>query len=68
MVSESSERAESATDDGWHDQLVELHVLAECGDTAASAAAAQWIARDSVARDVWRQVEEDCAQLRTPTG
>lgn len=66
-VSESSERSRLSADDGWLDQLVDLHVLAECGDTTASATAAQWIASDPAARTTWQQVEQDCAQVRTGT-
>lgn len=67
-MSKASKRSRSGGEDGWLDQLVDLHVLAECGDTTASAAAEQWIAADPAARTMWQQVEQDCAQVRTATG
>jgi hypothetical protein len=49
---------------GWVDRLVELHVLAENGDTAAAAEAGTWIGSDSEARRVWDDVARTCDQLR----
>ncbi|GEL17354.1 hypothetical protein [Pseudonocardia asaccharolytica] len=49
---------------GWVDRLVELHVLAENGDTAAAAEAGIWIASDGEARRVWEDVARTCDQLR----
>ncbi|WP_214369017.1 hypothetical protein [Pseudonocardia sp. H11422] len=48
----------------WIDRLVELHVLADNGDTAAAAAAATWIAEDGEARRVWEDVARTCDQVR----
>ncbi|HEY2202897.1 MAG TPA: hypothetical protein VGH99_00275 [Pseudonocardia sp.] len=54
----------------WIDRLVELHVLAEHGDTDAASAAREWIAVDVHARTVWDHVEGVRDQLRAspPTG
>jgi hypothetical protein len=46
------------------DHLVELHVLAEHGDTAAAAEAAQLMAADGEARRVWDTVESQCRRVR----
>ncbi|MHA6792374.1 hypothetical protein ACVGVM_02460 [Pseudonocardia bannensis] len=48
----------------WIDRLVELHVLAANGDTAAAAAAASWMAEDGEARRVWEDVQRTCDQVR----
>lgn len=48
----------------WIDRLVELHVLAEHGDTAAAATAARWIAEDTEARRRWEDVQRTCDQVR----
>ena len=48
----------------WIDRLVELHVLADNGDTEAAAAAASWIAEDTDARNVWEDVQRVCDQVR----
>jgi hypothetical protein len=48
----------------WIDRLVELHVLADNGDSDAAAAAASWIAEDSEARQVWEDVQRVCDQVR----
>ncbi|MCE0765754.1 hypothetical protein LWC35_23010 [Pseudonocardia kujensis] len=50
----------------WIEQLVELHVLAENGDTEAARKAADWVADDPTARAMWASVERDCARLRHP--
>lgn len=55
----------ASNDQGWVDQLVELHVLAEHGDTSAAQQAEAWVAEDSAARTVWESVEHACAQVRT---
>ncbi|MDT7663422.1 MAG: hypothetical protein QOD04_2978, partial [Pseudonocardiales bacterium] len=36
----------------WYDELVQLHVLAESGDTVAAATAERWINSDADARKV----------------
>lgn len=51
-------------DTGWLDRLVELHVLAENGDTASAAEADAWIAADGEARRVWEDVARACDQVR----
>lgn len=51
---------------GWIDRLVDLHVLAEHGDTAAAAQARSWIADDARAQHVWDSVNHTCDQLRRP--
>lgn len=48
----------------WIDRLVELHVLADNGDSEAAVAAASWIAEDSEARRVWEDVQRVCDQVR----
>jgi hypothetical protein len=48
----------------WIDRLVELHVLADHGDTAAADAAASWMAEDGDARRVWEDVQQTCDQVR----
>jgi hypothetical protein len=48
----------------WIDRLVELHVLADNGDSDAAAAAASWIAEDTEARRVWQDVQRVCDQVR----
>jgi hypothetical protein len=48
----------------WIDRLVELHVLADNGDSGAAAAAASWIAEDTEARRVWEDVQRVCDQVR----
>jgi hypothetical protein len=60
----AAERARPA----WLDELVSLHVLAEHGDQEAAAAARDWIASDTDARQVWDGVESMRAQLGTPPG
>lgn len=51
----------------WIDQLVDLHVLAEHGDTAAAATARHWMAADPDARHLWDSVTRTCDQLREPS-
>jgi ferric-dicitrate binding protein FerR (iron transport regulator) len=46
------------------DELVELHVLAASGDTAAASAAERWIAADPAVRKVWTEVENTCDRVR----
>ena len=48
----------------WRDRLVELHVLAEHGDTDAADTAARWLATDPAAYRVWTEVERTCRHLR----
>jgi hypothetical protein len=48
----------------WIDRLVELHVLADNGDSEAAAAAASWMAEDTDARRVWEDVQRVCDQVR----
>jgi hypothetical protein len=48
----------------WIDRLVELHVLADHGDTAAAATAMRWMAEDGDARRVWEDVQRTCDQVR----
>jgi hypothetical protein len=48
----------------WIDRLVELHVLADHGDSGAAAAAASWIIDDTEARRVWDGVQRVCDQVR----
>lgn len=55
--------AGEATRPAWLDRIVELHVLAAHGDTAAGATAAEWIASDHEARRVWDVVERACRDL-----
>jgi hypothetical protein len=47
----------------WRDELVELHVLAQHGDTTAAARARQWCAQDPIARQTWEEVERACSHL-----
>jgi hypothetical protein len=49
----------------WIDRLVELHVLADNGDSEAAATAASWIAEDAEARRVWEDVQRVCDQVRS---
>jgi hypothetical protein len=49
---------------GWLDRLVDLHVLAANGDTAAAEAARRWLARDTQARQVWDQVQHTCDRIQ----
>jgi hypothetical protein len=46
------------------DRLVELHVLAENGDTTAAVEAARLMAADGEARRVWNIVESTCRRVR----
>jgi hypothetical protein len=48
----------------WIDRLVELHILADNGDSEAAARAASWIAEDTEARQVWEDVRRVCDQVR----
>lgn len=50
------------------DELVELLVLAEHGDLAASAAVAAWLATDPAARSAWLAIERVCHQARAWAG
>ncbi len=50
----------------WLDRLVELHVLAEHGDTAATETAGRWMSTDPEARRVWEEVQHSCDRLRGP--
>jgi hypothetical protein len=52
----------------WLDQLVELHVLSEHGDTTATEAAGRWMSTDSEARRVWDEVQRSCDQVRAAGG
>jgi ferric-dicitrate binding protein FerR (iron transport regulator) len=49
----------------WKDQLVELHVLAANGDSAAASEAERWLADDPEARKAWAEVEAACDRVRT---
>jgi hypothetical protein len=49
----------------WIDRLVELHVLADSGDSDAAAVAASWIAEDTEARRMWEDVQRVCDQVRS---
>lgn len=51
-------------DTAWRDRLVELHVLAEHGDTAAAGEAQTWIASDERAHRAWHEIEDTCHRLR----
>jgi hypothetical protein len=57
--------AEPMAERQWIDRLVELHVLADNGDSEAAAAAASWIAEDTAARRVWEDVQQVCDQVRS---
>ena len=48
----------------WRDALVELHILAEHGDTDAATRAARWLARDPAARHAWDAVQQTCDTVR----
>lgn len=48
----------------WIDELVDLHVLAEHGDTTAATTAHHWMVADPHARQLWDNVDRTCAQLR----
>ena len=48
---------------GWLDRLVDLHVLAAHGDSAAAETARRWLARDAQARQVWDQVQRTCDRI-----
>ena len=48
----------------WLDRLVDLHVLAEHGDTAATETAGLWLNADPEARRVWDEVQHRCDRLR----
>ena len=52
----------------WRDALVELHILAEHGDTDAATRAARWLARDPAARHAWDAVQQTCDTVRGRTG
>ena len=52
----------------WLDKLVDLHVLSEHGDTAATETAGQWLRTDPEARRVWDEVQHSCDRLRTSGG
>ncbi|MEN3264616.1 hypothetical protein [Pseudonocardia sp.] len=60
----SAVQAHQAPDRDWLDELVELHVLAASGDTAAASAAERWIAVDPAARKAWTEVEKTCDSVR----
>jgi ferric-dicitrate binding protein FerR (iron transport regulator) len=46
------------------DELVELHILAANGDSAAASAAERWMADDPAVRKAWTEVEDMCARIR----
>jgi hypothetical protein len=60
----SAVQAHQAPDRDWLDELVELHVLAASGDTAAASAAERWIAADPAVRKAWTEVENTCDRVR----
>jgi ferric-dicitrate binding protein FerR (iron transport regulator) len=47
----------------WQDELVELHVLSQHGDTGAATTAQRWCAEDPLARQAWDAVEQACARV-----
>ena len=47
----------------WRDELVELHVLAANGDSAAASAAEQRMADDPAFRQAWSEVENACGKI-----
>lgn len=57
-------RGDAAPRDGWIDELVELHVLAENGDADARAAAQRWMSDDPAARRRWLDVDRACREVR----
>jgi hypothetical protein len=64
LDSESEANGIRTSDPRWVDRLVELHVLAEHGDTASAAEAEEWIATDAKARQMWESVEHVRDQLQ----
>ncbi|GAA0908603.1 hypothetical protein [Pseudonocardia zijingensis] len=64
----SAAGAEPATSRDWKDELVELHVLAANGDTAAASRAEEWLASDPEARKAWAEVEATCDRIRGSEG
>lgn len=48
----------------WRDELVDLHVLAENGDSEAAERARRWLERDADARRAWDEVERTCGQVK----
>jgi hypothetical protein len=59
----SVELSDADRESDWLDHLVELHVLAEHGDASAAASAADWIAVDEQARQVWESLDRLRDQL-----
>jgi hypothetical protein len=47
----------------WRDELVELHVLAANGDSAAASAAERRMADDPAFRQAWTEVENRCGKI-----
>jgi hypothetical protein len=60
----SAVQAHHVPDRDWMDELVELHVLAASGDTAAASAAERWMATDPAVRKAWMEVENTCDRVR----
>lgn len=48
----------------WRDELVELHVLAANGDSAAASAAEQRMADDPAFRQAWTEVQSACDKVK----
>ncbi|GAA5115446.1 hypothetical protein [Pseudonocardia adelaidensis] len=47
----------------WRDELVELHVLAANGDSAAASAAERRMADDPAFRKAWTEVQAACDKV-----
>jgi hypothetical protein len=57
-------RASQAQQDReWRDELVELHVLAANGDSAALSAAERRMADDPAFRQAWTEVQATCDKI-----
>jgi ferric-dicitrate binding protein FerR (iron transport regulator) len=60
----SASQADDVSGREWMDELVELHVLAASGDSAAASAAERWMAADPAVRQAWTKVEDTCDRIR----
>jgi len=47
----------------WRDELVELHVLAANGDSAAASEAERRMADDPAFREAWTEIEAACNKV-----
>jgi len=56
--------AHEVPDRDWLDELVELHILAASGDSAAASAAERWMSADPAVRQAWTEVEKTCDRIR----